>query len=417
MKTYFRTLPVLILALALVLSSCSLPAQETAAPTLDIDIQYTQAAQTVIAQLTLQAAPSTPSDVQNTPTEPGTEGQTPAAPSDTPFPSETPQPSQTPPPTPTLTATACVDKVEFVEDVTIPDDSVVTPGQTFIKIWRLRNAGTCTWTKEYDLLFVEGEQMGAPAAQALTADVPPGTTVDLSISFKAPGVTGTYRSDWILRNAKDVNFGLGTKGDQTFYVRVKVEEGEGGLNLGNPDWRDNFDGGVYWYLLDTDNTLFEMEDGHLIMTSSETGGADEWGLSNQPSMEDYYLELTFKTGETCSGLDRYGVLVRAEKPTEGYVFGFSCDGRYRLYAWDGENYTGLQEWKSSAHILAGPNQTNKLGIWLEGDTIRLYANGKLLAELEDDSFSEGRFGVFISSAQTKDLVIYVEEAAYWNLED
>ena len=94
MKTDFRTLPFLIVALALALASCNMPAQETAAPTLDIDTQYTQAAQTVIAQLTLQAPPGTPVEVQNTPTQPGIQGQTPAAPSETPPPTETPQPSQ-----------------------------------------------------------------------------------------------------------------------------------------------------------------------------------------------------------------------------------------------------------------------------------------------------------------------------------
>ena len=37
------------------------------------------------------------------------------------------------------------------------------------------------------------------------------------------------------------------------------------LNLGDPDWRDSFSSAAYWYLLDTDDTLFEVEDGNLVM--------------------------------------------------------------------------------------------------------------------------------------------------------
>lgn len=38
-------------------------------------------------------------------------------------------------------------------DVTIPDDTVMTPGQPFSKTWRLENAGSCTWTRQYAVTF------------------------------------------------------------------------------------------------------------------------------------------------------------------------------------------------------------------------------------------------------------------------
>ena len=101
----------------------------------------------------------------------------------------------------------------------------------------------------------------------------------------------------------------------------------------------------------------------------------------------------------------------------GYVFEFSCDGRYRLYKWDGEKYDAIQEWKSSAFITGGSDQTNVLGIWLKDKAIRLYANGKLLAEFEDDKFDEGRFGLVIGADQTEGFTVYVDEVAYWTLDD
>lgn len=410
MKSLFYLLFLTLLFLGL--CACNVPYQNTAAPTEDYGVQYTQAAQTVAAQLTQQAAPVAPGSVEVTEAA-LTQTPLPVEPTATPLPTQTPTPESTP----TLTTTPCIDKLEFVADVTIPDNSVLTPGESFVKIWQLRNVGTCTWTDEYELVFVEGEIMGGPGVQALDKEVKPGETIDVSVNLKAPGTTGTYRGDWMLRNARDINFGGGDKADKTFWVLIKVEEGQGDLNLGAPDWTDKFDSSGNWYLLDTEDTRFEIKDGHMVMISLNAGGGEEWGLSNRPAMTDYYLEATFQTGDSCSGLDRYGVLVRAPDPNRGYVYGFSCDGRYRIYKWDGENYAPIQEWKSSPHIKAGTNQTNRLGIWLQGNTIRLYANGKLLAEFTDSTFDEGRFGLFIGSTNTDDFIVYVEEVSYWILGD
>jgi len=147
------------------------------------------------------------------------------------------------------------------------------------------------------------------------------------------------------------------------------------------------------------------------------GQNDEWGIANVPSLKNFYLELQFTTSDQCSGLDRYGVIVRAPDPNQGYVYGFSCDGRYRLYKWDGKRYTPIQDWKNSPHIKAGLNQTNRLGIYLNGDQIKLYANGQLLSEYSDDTFTEGHFGVFIGASETKNFTVSLDEAAYWKFEN
>jgi hypothetical protein len=155
----------------------------------------------------------------------------------------------------------------------------------------------------------------------------------------------------------------------------------------------------------------------LRMKANSTDKPEEWGLSSKPAMTDYFLQATFKTGKDCAGLDRYGVLVRSTDPSMGYVFEFSCDGRYRLYIWDGEEYEAIQEWKSSAFIVGGGDQTNVLGIWMKGEAFRLYANGKLLAEFENDKFDEGRFGLVIGADQTEGFAAFVDEVSYWTLDD
>ncbi len=127
------------------------------------------------------------------------------------------------PPTPTATPKPLpCDAVQFVKDVTIPDGTVLASGQSFTKTWRLKNDGTCTWNKDYDLVFVDGKSMSAPAAVELPGTVKPGETVDISVELKAPSEQGSYKGNWMLRNASGKLFGLGGNQDKSFWVSITV---------------------------------------------------------------------------------------------------------------------------------------------------------------------------------------------------
>jgi hypothetical protein len=60
---------------------------------------------------------------------------------------------------------------------------------------------------------------------ALTANVNPGQTVDISVTLTAPSVEGTYQGYWMLRNASGTYFGLGGTAKSAFYVDIKVVGG------------------------------------------------------------------------------------------------------------------------------------------------------------------------------------------------
>src|SRR3990172_2713051 len=123
-----RLLIVIILVLLLQLA-CNLPGQGT--PTVSgPDLVRTYAALTVQARLTLQAP-----GLQPTFTPPG---GTPVPPPDV---TATP-PGEGTPTGATPTSGVC-DQAEFVEDITYPDDTTVTPGAEFIKTWQLQNTGSC----------------------------------------------------------------------------------------------------------------------------------------------------------------------------------------------------------------------------------------------------------------------------------
>lgn len=133
----------------------------------------------------------------------------------TPAASVTPNPSATTPPGVTVTATptdgqagggvpatGCSYLATFVADVTVPDDTRMTPGQSFAKSWRVRNDGTCTWGAGYplhSLAFTGGSKLGAPDQVEISGSVGPGQLLDVSVNMVAPASPGVYTSEWKFR--------------------------------------------------------------------------------------------------------------------------------------------------------------------------------------------------------------------------
>jgi hypothetical protein len=209
-----------LVVLLFLLAACNLPNQEEE-PTTDPNLAYTQAAQTVAAQLT-QAAIGTPVVFPTLTSMPGVASPTSLPLTNTPLPSTTALPSATPvPPTATGIPVPC-DRGGFVDDITIDDDTEIPGGTTFVKTWRLRNTGSCTWTSSYAVIFYSGDAMSGPAtSQLTTGSVPPGATIDVSVTLIAPVAAGTYRGEWRLRNAAGATFGIGALADQSFWVQIR----------------------------------------------------------------------------------------------------------------------------------------------------------------------------------------------------
>lgn len=146
-----------------------------------------------------------------------------ATPSATPTPTATSiPPTSTPRPTATPIQSAC-NWAAFVKDVTIADGEKIESGAAFTKTWRLKNIGTCTWTKAYDLVLVDGTSLSAPTRIGFPNAVAPGETIDISVLMEAPEKTGTYIGYWMLVDANGRQFGIGSDASGSFWVRIKVQ--------------------------------------------------------------------------------------------------------------------------------------------------------------------------------------------------
>jgi hypothetical protein len=227
------TLLLAVLLLVVITVNACMPVKPTrTAP--DTGALYTQAVQTVSAQLTqaagatavaqlTQMAQSSPTLLPPTQTNPATATAT--SPADTPVPvKETTATRPAPTPTrqrPTSVPLPC-DAAAFVADVSAPDGTKLQPGTHFTKTWRLQNVGACTWNADYDLIYADGDRLSGAKTVSLNVRVKPGQTVDVSVDLVAPSEPGEYKGWWQLRNADGERFGIGAKQDKSFWVKIEV---------------------------------------------------------------------------------------------------------------------------------------------------------------------------------------------------
>ncbi len=124
----------------------------------------------------------------------------------------------------TPTATVCTYNARYLEDITVPDGTEFTGGTAFDKTWSMENTGCLNWPIGTQLVFVRGDQMGAPNAieVPLTAV---GGRVNLTVPMKAPETPGEYTGYWQLHAPGNIPFG------PEIFVNIVVKEPSGKPDL------------------------------------------------------------------------------------------------------------------------------------------------------------------------------------------
>lgn len=204
-STFVFTVSVFVL----LLSACGGAASSTSEPTPDVAAVRTSAASTVEARFTLTAAAFTPTPK--------------------------PPPTDTPEPEPTATETeqsaAVITNAEgtpielcdslgydvLTVDVNVPDNTIMSPGQDFIKTWRVKNKGACPWGAGYVMVYAGYANQMSGQFIAMNEVIQPGQEVEVSVQFKAPSQAGEYLSAWTMRNPQGVTF------PEVIFVKIIVQ--------------------------------------------------------------------------------------------------------------------------------------------------------------------------------------------------
>lgn len=110
---------------------------------------------------------------------------------------------------------ACINGMAFVADVSVTDGQAFNPGETFRKTWRIKNNGTCAWTKDYRFELVSGTNMGTNGFQ-FPIEVQPGGIIEIYADLIAPATPGSYKGNWQMRSPQGESFG------QIIWVDIRV---------------------------------------------------------------------------------------------------------------------------------------------------------------------------------------------------
>jgi hypothetical protein len=117
----------------------------------------------------------------------------------------TPPQSTAVPALPAPTA-VCANSASFVEDLTVPDGSVASPGEQLDKRWAVLNSGSCDWGPEYRLVRVDSGDLAAPDELALYP-ARAGQTAVWQVEVVAPDEPGDYIASWQARAPDGEFFG------------------------------------------------------------------------------------------------------------------------------------------------------------------------------------------------------------------
>ena len=178
-KTWF----IVVVALALVLSSCNFP--------------FAQASESVLATSVAQTVEALESEVKVPELAIPTLMPTLALPTVAPVATMTAVPTKAPDP--------CLYATYVTE--TIADNTEMSPGESFTKTWTMKNTGTCDWNKDYKIVFKSGNKMSGPDKQSFGEEIDPGETIKISLDLVAPSDDGTYKGYWWFETNKGVKFG------------------------------------------------------------------------------------------------------------------------------------------------------------------------------------------------------------------
>jgi len=215
---------ILALVLTLILSACNLGQEPE--PTPDVGVIFTAAAETVMAQFSLEltqtalAAPTATQMPTNTPptsfavVSPGAES--PVAPALTPiatFGAGTQPTSVISLPTitsvavlPTQSGPLCDDYI--LANETVPDGTVFKPGEDFVKTFTLQNTGTCRWDEGYSFEYLGGTLDGYTIKLKKSQDfVDPGSSITFKLDLTASVQQQTYTDCWRMKNDGGYYFG------------------------------------------------------------------------------------------------------------------------------------------------------------------------------------------------------------------
>jgi hypothetical protein len=142
---------------------------------------------------------------------------------------------ETPPVQPEGEPEGCTNQAALIEDISIPDGSLMTPGSRVTKTWRIQNSGTCAWTTDYiweQINYENASLKMASLAAPLVSQVAPGESLDISVELSldnAAALGSSAIAKFKLHSPEGEQFG------DSAYALVFASPGAGVCPVGTPE--------------------------------------------------------------------------------------------------------------------------------------------------------------------------------------
>jgi uncharacterized protein YkwD len=254
----------------------------------------------------------------------------------------TPNPSSASPATPTVassqTAKQCVDQAGYFGDVTVPDYTSFTQGTVFVKTWRFRNEGTCTWGPNYSLVFVKGDQLGGPTSVPLP-DAKPGDVFDLSITLTAPAQGGSYMGVYEFQDQNGTKFGVNANGIDKFWFKISVVwlgATPGTTLITNPGGATACAG--------QEDSAFEAQVITLVNQARAQAGLPPLKANSKLSQAAYAHSLDMACSSSLSHTGSDGSLWYDRIKAQGYAYSYASENIYAAGPSFGGDPAGAMDW-------------------------------------------------------------------------
>lgn len=182
-------------------------------------------------------------------------------------------------------------------------------------------------------------------------------------------------------------------------------------NIGSILFEDDFSEPEKWSLSSSGTTSAAISNNKLTLALSRSN-AFLLTTRLEPTLGNFYAEIS-ASPNLCNPQDEFGVLIRASASLDYFRFGLTCDGQARLDRIRGGTQGVFETPQTFGVIPTTLFTERRIGVWANGETIRLFVNGQLIYTTRDTVFYRGAFGVYVKTSQDggisvnfSDLVVY-----------
>ena len=199
---------------------------------------------------------------------------------------------------------------------------------------------------------------------------------------------------------------------------LPTDDARYGINLAAPDYLDTFSSNLTWVGPNFEGAFNQIRDGQLVAVDYI---ADRflWWSTTKPDVAagNVYVEVNAEMGE-CAGKDVAGLALRVGPPNQldsGYTYELACDGSFRIRKLFSGSVSTLLDWQADEAINPGTDAVNVMGFQADGNQLTVFANNHQLAQVEDNAFFRGNYGLYADAAQSAGFSVHFTEFKLWYL--